>query len=195
MTELQAVNIVLSNVGQAPVTNLESANPIAQLATGIVKEVSASVQSEGWSWNTEREYPVSPDENKEIKLPEDVLSFDADPFERIDPIVRGGRLYDRRNHTFYFDKPVYKFDVVLFIDFESLPEAAKNYIVARAAGLYAARAVGGTEVSKYNEKEEAMARAALIAYECEQADPNVFNMPDGRPATRGYQTFAPIYRY
>lgn len=195
MTKLQAVNIILSNVGQAPVTNLESANPIAQLATGVLAEVSGAVQSEGWSFNTEYEYPVTPDDNGHIVLPEDIISYDASPFERIDPIVREGKLYDRRGHTFVFEQKSYKFDVVWQIDFDSLPEPAKQYIVARAAGLYAARAVGAVDVSKYNEKEEAMARANLIQYECDQADPNVFQGPDGRHLTRGFQTFAPIYRY
>ena len=58
---------------------------------------------------------------------------------------------------------------------EDLPEAAKNYILIRAANLFAMRATGSTEVAKYSEREEANARAALIQYECDQGDYSVFS--------------------
>ena len=193
-TLLQAVNSVLSNVGQAPITSLDTANPIAALSQGVIQEVTQKVQAEGWSWNSEYEYPVKPDNDGYIYIPDNVITFDPNPYETIDPIVRSGRLYDRANHTFEFDKEkTYLFDVVWSLDFEDMPEPAKAYVVSRAANIYAYRAVGATDVAKYSQAEEAMTRAALIDYECQQTDPNIFQAPVGR--SRGFSPFQTIYRY
>ena len=40
LTKLAAVNIVLSNIGQAPLTSLTTSNPMAAVAEGIIDEVS-----------------------------------------------------------------------------------------------------------------------------------------------------------
>ena len=53
---LAAVNIVLSNIGQAPVSTLDNTNPMVTMASNTIAEVSNSVQSEGWTYNTEYAY-------------------------------------------------------------------------------------------------------------------------------------------
>ena len=52
-TKLEAVNVLLSNIGQVPVTSLDRPNPAVQLAEGILEEVNHAVQQEGWVFNTE----------------------------------------------------------------------------------------------------------------------------------------------
>ena len=52
-SRLAAVNTIISNVGQSPLNNLGSGNPLAELAEGILDEITRAVQAEGWSFNTE----------------------------------------------------------------------------------------------------------------------------------------------
>ena len=54
-TELEAINIMLAAIGEAPINKLTDTLPVdARLAQSTLTEVSKEVQSEGWSFNTER---------------------------------------------------------------------------------------------------------------------------------------------
>jgi len=72
-TRLAAVNTIISNIGQAPVTNLESGNPLVEMAEQILDEVTRAVLAEGREFNTERHYPFTPDSNNQIVIPDNVL--------------------------------------------------------------------------------------------------------------------------
>jgi hypothetical protein len=52
-TKLEAVNVCLTNIGEAPVASLTGLQVDAQVASSIIDEVSREVQSNGWHWNTE----------------------------------------------------------------------------------------------------------------------------------------------
>ena len=68
---------MLSNIGQAPVTVVDNDNPMVVMASNAIDEVANSVQAEGWTFNTERAYPFMPQADKRIRIPENVLQFDA----------------------------------------------------------------------------------------------------------------------
>lgn len=193
LTKLQAVNIVLSNVGQAPVTSITSTNPMVAIAAGIIDEVSHSLQSEGWVFNTEQDYPFTPNSNKNILIPDNILSIDSVYWANFEPIIRGGKLYDKRNHTYEFTDKLYA-KVVWYFDFEDIPEVFKQYIAVRAANLFAGRAVGSTEVVKYSEREEALARTACMEYEVNQGDYSVLNDRAGGNEYFSYIPFNVINR-
>lgn len=194
LTKTTAVNIILSNIGQAPLTSLNTSNPLAQLASGMIDEVSHSLQSEGWVFNTEQDVKFYPDSTtKHIEIPTNVLSLDRTEWSVIEPVIRRRpadtvqKLYDKRNHTFEFEDTQY-LKVIYYFDFEDLPEVFKQYIAIRAANLFANRAVGSNEVVKYSEREEAAARAAVMEYETQQGDYNIFNDSSG---SRTFQTYLP----
>ena len=53
-TELEAINIMLAAIGEAPINTLVGTLPVdARIAQSTLSEVNKSVQSEGWSFNTE----------------------------------------------------------------------------------------------------------------------------------------------
>lgn len=193
LTKLAAVNIVLSNIGQAPLTSLTTSNPMAAVAEGIIDEVSLALQSEGWVFNTEQDYPFTPDTSKNITVPTNVLSLDTVEWSNYEPIIRGGKLYDKRNHTFAWKDTLY-LKVVWYFDFEDLPEVFKQYIAVRAANLFANRAVGSSEVVKYSEREELLARSAVMEYETQQGDYNMFNDRAGGKEFHTYLPHNAIYR-
>lgn len=169
------------------------------MAEGMIDEVSHALQSEGWIFNTEQDYPFTPDANKFIDIPDNVLSLDKTEWSSIEPVIRKPagvtipRLYDKRDHTYEFDDIQY-LKVVWYFDFLDLPEVFKQYITIRAANLFANRAVGSNEVVKYSEREELAARAAALEYETQQGDYNIFNDSAGGKEFQTYQPFKTVSR-
>jgi hypothetical protein len=187
-TRLDAVNTIISNIGQAPVNSLDSGNPMVELAGNVLEEVNRSVQSEGWHCNTEYDFPFTPNESDEIAIPSNALSLDTTPRSSADVVERGGKLYDKEAHSFKFTETQY-LTVVWLEDFDDLPEAFKKYVTARAANLFAGRTLGSQEAVMFGQNEELYARAALMEYETNQADYNIFQ---GSDRSRHYDPFRPI---
>ena len=52
-TELEAVNTILSTIGEAPINSLTGALPVdATVAKNVLSEIAREVQSAGWHFNT-----------------------------------------------------------------------------------------------------------------------------------------------
>lgn len=193
-TEIDAVNTLLANIGQAPTSSLDTSNPQIALAVNQIKQINNDVQAEGWVFNTEQCYPFMPDTEGYITIPANVLRLDL-PWDggHIQPVIRQGKLYDKISHS-YMWTGVQELDVTWLFDFVELPEAAKQYITQRAANLFAMRMTGSLEVAKYAEREEAAARAALIEYDCNQGGYNIFSNGYGTNPIRTNRPLSTIAR-
>lgn len=178
-SRLQAVNTIISNIGQSPVTSLESGNPLVEMAEQILDEVTRTVQAEGWSFNIERHYPFAPDPDGYITIPDNVLGLDTATYAEADVVIRDGRLYDKYNHTYIFSE-AQELDVVWLFDFMDMPEVFKSYVTIRAANVFAGRSVASVEAVRFGEREEILARAAVMEHECQQADYSFFGDSVGR---------------
>jgi hypothetical protein len=195
LTTLDAVNIILSNVGQAPVSALDNANPMVSMASNILDEVTEAVQSEGWSFNLERAYPFIPDVNGEVGIPTNAIRIDAPATNDLQLIVRQNKLYDKYTHSYDFSKyPKLSLDVTWLFDFDDMPQPARQYVTIRAANLFAGRAVGSAEQVRFGEKEESIARATLIEYECQQGNWSMVANPANQKVP-GYRPYDVIARY
>ena len=75
-TELSAVNSILGSIGQSPITTLDFTNPEISFIYNLLTEVNIDVQNEGWEFNTELHVKLSPDTNKHIVVPPNVLRYD-----------------------------------------------------------------------------------------------------------------------
>ena len=196
-TELDAVNQILSSVGQAPVTTLDLQNPEVSIVLNTLREINKQVQSEGWIFNTEREYVMSPDsETNEIAYPFNMLQIDTNqPYHKnaYDVVRRGGKLYDRLKHTYSFTGDI-KADVVWYFDFTDVPPAIQAYIIARAARMCATKMVGDKELNGLLQEQELQTRAAAIEYDCNQGDYSMFGFSDGRNYYNSYQPFQALMR-
>ena len=60
-TELDAVNSILMSVGESPVNTLTVQSPEVAIAQKTLRQVCREIQAEGWSYNTENEYPIDLD--------------------------------------------------------------------------------------------------------------------------------------
>ena len=83
-------------------------------------------------------YEMTPDNNDEILIPNNVLQIDltenAANLEK-DAVVRSGKLYDRYNHTFKFTEETVEVDIVWLFDWVDIPKPIQHFITARAAAL------------------------------------------------------------
>jgi hypothetical protein len=175
LTELEAVNVMLSVIGEAPVNTLEGAATVDVIqAKSILQQVSREVQSVGWHFNSEREYPLLPDVNGEIILASNMVFVDADTEPNIDVAQRGNKLYDRKNHTFQFHKSI-KAEVIYLLGFEELPQVARQFIVIRASRIFQDRMVGSDTLHGFTEEDEKKALADLKELEGDSGDYSIFD--------------------
>jgi hypothetical protein len=196
-TELDAVNQILSSVGQAPVTTLDLQNPEVAIVLNTLREVNKQVQAEGWVFNTERHYELTPDSvTKEISYPTNVLQIDTNTSQHYDDynvVRRNGKLYDKQNHTYQFQDSVYA-DMVWYFDFTDVPPAIQAYITARAARMCATKMIGDQEINKLLAEQELQTRAYALEYECNQGDYTMFGFRDGQNYYTSYQPFQALAR-
>lgn len=174
-TELEAVNLMLDVIGESPISTLENSAVVdAVKAKAVLSEVSRAVQTKGWHFNTEKGFELVPTVfEKEIIVPANCLRIDTVyPDGGIDAVHRGTRLYDRRRHTYQFDKSV-KADMVVNLQFEELPEAARRYIAIRAARVFQSRMVGSESLYQFTAEDERDARADLKKAEGITGDYNI----------------------
>ena len=80
-TELDAVNSILMSVGETPVNTLTVQSPEVAIAQKTLRQVCREIQAEGWSYNTENEYPIELDTNNQCIVPNNVLQMDLNIFQ------------------------------------------------------------------------------------------------------------------
>jgi len=177
-TKLEAVNILLSSVGEAPVNSLSSGLVDAEMAETLLESTSRAVQSHGWHWNREIDVPLSQDASGHVNLPGNTLLADPSDSEKsLDLIQRGLKLYNRKEHSFVVGSDV-KVNLTILLSFEELPEAAKRYIAVRAARIFQDRILGSRELHGFQEVDEAVALADLRGAEAEAGDYSIFDNYD-----------------
>jgi len=192
-TELPAINQILAACGQAPVTTLDETNPDVAIAYQTLLEVSREVQSEGWTFNTERHYPFTPNSTtKEILIPNNVLQIDLThaTADGKNVVRRNGKLYNKEDHTFKFEDGVEECDVVWLIDWVDLPRPMQDYVTARASTVTSSRIIGDTGQYKMLQQKESYMRAMAMEYECNQGDYSMF----GKSEYNGYAPYKALMR-
>lgn len=173
-TELEAVNICLAAIGESPVSSVEvDGLEDASSALQKLREASRAFQTEGWSFNSDHQYPVTRTVDGEIVLPTNALHADVSRSEGLNGVWRGGKLWDKDKHTFVWPRDV-KLDVIWLLAFDDLPEPARAYVAVRAARLFARQQLGGEETEKYSKDDEMRAWVRVVREENRAADRNVF---------------------
>lgn len=168
-SQLDAVNALLSTIGQAPVTTISPPPTLdVDLALGRLNEVDLEVQSKGWFWNSEEGYPITLDGSGFANLPDETLdvrraymSLNGSISDEI--VQRGTKLYNKTQHTLVFVHPgkVYV-DLVVRLPWDQLPQAARTYITLVAAQRFHSRRQQSQVVLQVNAGE---IRQALVTLE------------------------------
>ena len=177
-TELQAVNTMLSVIGEAPVNSITGTTTVdVSVAKNILDETSMSVQSQGWNFNTNYEYKsLSLDSDNKIPLPSNCVKVDANKSIRhINLTIRNGFLYDMEKDTDVFTSVPNSVDIVLVQQFEHLPEYARRYITVKAARRFAARFIGDSQLTQLTAQDENEALVNFTQSEAQESDTNILN--------------------
>jgi hypothetical protein len=149
MTLLEAINVLLSSIGEQPIVSI----PIDGVSLGTIAKtkleaVSRRIQGQGLWCNSETEWPFVPDATSgQITFPSNLLKF-TPTYSYLPYVKRGTRLYDFESKTYVFGSTVYG-DVVWLMDFEDLPEHVANLIVWTGAREFQMENLGSEELLKY----------------------------------------------
>jgi len=178
MTELEAVNVLLTTIGEAPVNTLDG-NQVTDvsIAKQVLNEVSREVQAQGWHFNTEQGVELSPNISGDIAIPADTARIDAQDFNTV---IREGKMFNLTDRTFEFASKI-KVDIVYYQDFVELPQQAKKYITTRAARIFSDRLLNSESIHKMTSRDE---QRALIDLKELEGDTGDFNMMDSYSVSR-----------
>ena len=178
MTELEAVNVLLTTIGEAPVNTL-SGNQVTDvtIAKQVLNEVSREVQSQGWHFNTEPKVKLSRNLSNEIDVPADTARIDSNEYN---VVIRESKLFDLDERKFTFENSI-EADIVYYRDFEVLPDTAKKYITTRAARIYSDRMINSETMHRMLAQDEQKALIDLKEFEGDTGD---YNMMDSYSVAR-----------
>jgi len=173
-------------------------NPDVAIALNTLREVSREVQAEGWTFNKEYDYPITPDNNNEVNIPSNVLQMDLNKhytqnMDR-DSVNRGGKLYDRTAHSYKWTDETLYVDIIWEMDWGSIPEPIQSFIVSRAASIVSSRIVGDPNQYQMLQQKEAFTRAMAMEYETSQGDYTFFGSPKGQNYYQSYQPYHTLQR-
>lgn len=216
--ELNAINSILASIGQAPVTAIDNdgnpsypTNPEVALAYNTLMEVSREVQAEGWTFNQERHYPLTLNDDDEIIIPVDILQMELtrddivfyngqlqknDYIKNYYPEVvqRDGKLYDKANHTYKFNQSPLFFDIMWLYTFDDIPSVVREFIIARASAIMCMRAIGDGAQYQMLQQRELYTRAQAMEYETTQGEYSFFGQPPGGAHYNSYQPYKTLAR-
>ena len=195
-TKLDAINIILASIGADPVNSImstvssmvgysSSSDLIeSQLSSGdvdvdvanairMLDTTSRNIQRKGWDFNR-GEFTLTPDPNtKRIRMNSSVISFKATDGGQYG--IRGGALYDMVKHTDKFDKNVTG-ELTMFLDFEDLPDAFRNYIAIKAACDFQMQYLADASVSQSLQQQLMEAHSDIVDYDMHMGNYNMLQL-------------------
>ena len=175
MTELQAVNLLLSAIGEAAVSSLETATTVeVTQAKNLLSNVNRAAQQKGWHFNTEWDVVLTRDSDNRIPLSESILSV-YQPGQLMTIRGRSGSMYayDLDNNTFVWTKNLNNAVTITLLEFVDSPNTFRQYVTTRAARIFQEEIVGQVSAETVNRQEEAEAYADLLDDDAERAGLNV----------------------
>ena len=148
ITELDAVNEMLSVIGESPVNTLENLQIIS-------------------------EHTLNPDTyTKRIKWADNYLYLKGNNGEKL--IKNGEYIKDLSTGDTTFNSPI-SAEVILLVPFEEMPEPMRSYIIAKASFSFQTRAMGSSDLTNITQSTVQEAWMRLQEYEL---DNNTYNMLD-----------------
>ena len=175
INELQAVNMLLSAIGEAAVSSLETATTVdVTQAKNLLSNINREVQQKGWHFNTEWDVILSLDSDSRIPLGTSILSiYSPTKLTTIRGREGSSFLYDLDNNTFTWGASVNDAVTITLLDFEDIPQTARQYITSKAARIFQEEIIGQVSAESVNRQEEVEAYADLMDDEGERSGFNV----------------------
>jgi len=182
-SELEAVNTILSTIGEAPLNSLTGSLPVdGTIAKNVLSEVAREVQSQGWHFNTHINVTLTRNTDNKIPLATNVVRVEIDPrkYSKGDYniVQRDTFLYNLAKNEETFDKDFENATVVYLLAFNEIPEQAKRYITIRSARIFHDRTLGANTLHKFSQEDELKALSILRQAESLTGDFSIFDTPE-----------------
>ena len=178
-TELEAVNTILSTIGEAPLSTLTGSLPVdGTTAKNILNEISREVQSAGWHFNTQYKVDLTRDANDKIPVGTDVVRVQLnDKYDKssYDVVQRGTYLFNLAKNSETFDQDFTENTLIYLLDFDKLPEQARRYITIRSARVFHDRTLGANTLHKFSSEDEARSLSVMKQAEMATGDNTIFD--------------------
>lgn len=166
-TKLEAINTMLSCIGQAPLNTLDGMKSYFTIAAeNILEDEVKRVQLKGYDFNTESDYQLNPNTKNEILIPDNMIQVKLPTLYLNRYVVRKQKIYDKYNHTFKIYEPL-RATVVFKFEFEDLPEVARDYIKMTAANKFVKRELGSQAPVAYTQEDMIEALITMEQHELE----------------------------
>lgn len=175
ITELRAINLMLSAAGQTPLPDLTGAslNVDATLCINLLQEVFNDFQAEGWWFNTRLgDMPVS---GGVIPAVEPIIAVDTNDQGQTHVEIRKNNLWDLDRNTSAFTTGLINVKITELLIWDELPEVARLLIAKRAARLYVDRHVSDPQLVRLAREDEARALASFRRQETRSANSSVLD--------------------
>lgn len=175
LTELEAVNSLLSAIGEAAVSSLETATTVeVTQAKNLLSNVNRETQQKGWHFNTEWDVTLTRDSDNKIPIGSSILSIYV---EQKLTTIRGIQgvmyIYDLDNNTFTWTENLTNAVTITLLDFQDTPQAVRQYVTTKAARIFQEEIIGQVSAEQINRTEEMETYADLLDDEAERAGYNV----------------------
>lgn len=192
ITELEAVNSLLSAIGEAAVSSLETATTVeVTQAKNLLSNVNRETQQKGWHFNTEWDVSLTRDSNNKIPIGSSILSI---YIEQKLTTIRGIQgvmyIYDLDNNTFTWTENITNAVTITLLDFQDTPQAVRQYVTTKAARIFQEEIIGQVSAEQINRTEEMETYADLLDDEAERAGYNVgYGTIDMINMTKAYRRY------
>ena len=182
-SELEAVNTILSTIGESPLNTLSGSLPVdGTIAKNVLSEVSREVQSQGWHFNTHYKVTLSRDTDNKIPLATNIVRVEIDPrrYSKVsyDIVQRNNFLYNLAKNEETFDTNFKDATAVYLLPFDEIPEQARRYITIRSARIFHDRTLGANTIHKFSQEDEAKSLSILKQAESHTGDYSIFDTPE-----------------
>lgn len=177
MNELDAVNLILDGIGEAPVTSLDEANPDVEDALRHLRRVRREILSQGWSTNMSYDITLSPNIHKRIPLSPEVLRVETTGQSLGMRLISRHyedvpHLYDLLKSRFEFDRDV-TVNLVHDLPLVDVGFDVGSYIAYEAALKFQLSSLGSGVADQALERSRRLAWERLQDSELDQGGHNV----------------------
>lgn len=174
ITELDAINQILTAIGSDPVMSLEDNLDMDVInARRLLKDTSRHIQRQGWDFNKTTRTLTPDTETKKIPWDDTIISLSSSDGNTY--VKRGSYLYNMTDDTYEFPKAI-EVTIVYGVDFDDLPDCFKNYVTAKTAMDFQSRYFGDTTVSQDLQYAMQLAWQDIVNYDINMADANMLNV-------------------
>lgn len=183
LTELDAVNKILSSIGEDSISTLLIADDLADAASalGKLREISRQVQAGGWHCNSQQDVTLSINGNNEFTVPVNTLKVDSTGVDKWTNVSMRRNtadtsfvLYDHEENALtWSSRTTMLVDITYYLPFGQLTPMLQHYIMYRAGHEFQKTSLGSVVLWEFTKEDVAVSLAEAEAEESENEDTNV----------------------